>query len=123
MLKSRTVAGMCLFAAMAIFAGCAKEPPKAPPPEPKADEQKSEAAPAETAAAEISEGLKELNPEDLAAAQKQKICPVTGEALGSMGKPYKVTVKDQTVFLCCEHCEEAIKKDPDKYLAKLKKGE
>ncbi len=35
-------------------------------------------------------------------------------------KPVKITVKGQTVFLCCAGCEESIKKDPDKYLAKLK---
>jgi YHS domain-containing protein len=122
MLKLRSVAGFCLFAAIAVFAGCAKEQPKAPPAAPKAEDQKTEAtAPAEKTAAELPEGLKELSPEDLAAVQKQKVCPVSGEALGGMGKPYKVTVKGQTVFLCCQGCEEAIAKDPDKYLAKLKK--
>jgi hypothetical protein len=52
---------------------------------------------------------------------QQKVCPVTGAALGSMGKPVKVVVKGQTVFLCCAGCKAAIKNDPDKYLAKLKK--
>ena len=33
------------------------------------------------------------------------------------GDPYKTTVKGQTIFLCCEGCEEKLKKDPDKYLA------
>lgn len=122
MLKLRSVAGLCLFAALAVFAGCSKEQPKASPVVPKTADQKAEpTVPAETTAAELPEGLKELSPEDLAAAQKQKVCPVSGEALGSMGKPVKVTVKDQTVFLCCSGCEEAIAKDPDKYLAKLKK--
>jgi YHS domain-containing protein len=53
-------------------------------------------------------------------AEKQKVCPVSGERLGAMDKPVKITVKGQTVFLCCAGCENAIKKDPDKYLAKLK---
>jgi YHS domain-containing protein len=65
------------------------------------------------------EGLAELSAEDRALAEKQRICPVSGELLGSMGKPSKVTVKGRTVFLCCEGCEPKIKKDPDKYLAKL----
>jgi YHS domain-containing protein len=34
-----------------------------------------------------------------------------------------VTVKGKTVFLCCPDCKEAIMKDPDKYLAKLKSSE
>ncbi len=32
----------------------------------------------------------------------QKTCPVTGEALGSMGAPVPVTVKGQTIYVCCE---------------------
>jgi YHS domain-containing protein len=44
---------------------------------------------------------------------------VTEEPLGSMGTPVKATVKGRTVFLCCEGCEGDLKKDPDKYLARL----
>ena len=129
MLKLRTVAGLCLFAVLAVLAGCSKEEPKAAPVAPKVEDQKTEdqktesAAPAEKTAAELPEGLKDLSPEDLAAVQKQKVCPVSGEALGAMGKPVKVTVKGQTVFLCCSGCEDDLKKDPDKYLAKLKKDQ
>ncbi len=52
---------------------------------------------------------------------KQKTCPVSGAALGSMGTPVKVTVKGGTVFLCCSGCKAALLKDPDKYLEKLDK--
>ncbi len=48
----------------------------------------------------------------------QKTCPVTGEALGSMGPPIPVTVKGQTIYVCCEGCVEAVQSDPDVYLAK-----
>ncbi len=65
------------------------------------------------------EGLAKLSAEDRALAEKQRICPVSGGLLGSMGTPYKVTVKGRTVFLCCDGCEPDIKKDPDKFLAKL----
>lgn len=34
----------------------------------------------------------------------QKICPVMGEPLGSMGTPIKVKVGKQELFLCCEAC-------------------
>ena len=54
-------------------------------------------------------------------AEKQQTCPVSGKPLGSMGVPYKVEVKGRTVFLCCPGCEEEIKANPDKYLAKLDK--
>lgn len=126
MLRLRTAAGFCLFAALVVFAGCAKEQSRPAPAAPKANEQKAADQKTDTAAtdktaAELPDGLKELSPEDLAAVQKQKICPVSGAELGSMGKPFKTTVKDQTVFLCCSGCEDDLKKDPDKYLAKLKK--
>lgn len=65
-------------------------------------------------------GLKELSPEDRELAKKQKICPVSEQLLGSMGKPPKVSVKDKIVFICCEGCRETLLSDPDKYLAKLK---
>jgi hypothetical protein len=71
------------------------------------------------ASTEVPEGLAELSDEDRAAAVEQKICPVSGEPLGSMGTPVKVTVKEREVFLCCAGCEGAITEDPDKYLAKL----
>jgi hypothetical protein len=34
----------------------------------------------------------------------QKICPVTGEELGSMGTPVKVMVGEEAAFLCCAGC-------------------
>jgi len=71
----------------------------------------------------LPEGLAELPEADRALAVKQKICPVTGEPLGPMGKPVKVEVKGRTVFLCCAGCEEDLKKEPDKHLAKLDAAE
>ncbi|OHB86007.1 MAG: hypothetical protein A2V98_26565 [Planctomycetes bacterium RBG_16_64_12] len=72
------------------------------------------------APADASKGLAELSDADRAAAEKQRVCPVSGDVLGTVGKPYKVTVKGRTVFLCCPDCQEAITKNPDTYLAKLK---
>jgi len=77
---------------------------------------------AEAAPAGVPEGLAELSADDRAAAEKQRVCPVSGDVLGAMGKPYKVTVKGQTVFLCCPDCEKQLVKNPDKYLAKMKAG-
>ncbi len=34
----------------------------------------------------------------------QKICPVMGAELGSMGEPVKVQIGQQHAFLCCDHC-------------------
>ncbi len=71
--------------------------------------------------AEIAEQLAKLSPEDRAAAEKQKTCPVTGEPLGSMGVPPKVTVDGHELFICCDGCEKTLKKEPEKYLEKLSK--
>ncbi len=71
--------------------------------------------------AATTEGLKELSAEDRAAAEKQRICPVSGDLLGEMGKPYKITVQGRTVFLCCSGCEAQFRRNPEKYFAKMKK--
>jgi Cu(I)/Ag(I) efflux system membrane fusion protein len=49
----------------------------------------------------------------------QKICPVTGAKLGSMGTPVKVQLGTQTVFLCCEGCEKPLQAEMAKYLERL----
>ena len=66
--------------------------------------------------------LAKLSPEERASAEKQQVCPVTGEMLGSMGPPKKVDVSGQQVWICCDGCSEELQTNPDKYLAKLKKG-
>lgn len=77
------------------------------------------------AAAEKSDkekALAQLAPEDRRLAEAQKVCPVTGEALGEMGAPVKVTVKGQAVFLCCDGCKKKALDNPDKTLAAVEKA-
>jgi hypothetical protein len=47
-----------------------------------------------------------------------KTCPVTGEALGSMGTPILVTVNGETIYVCCGGCVSKVQREPDKYLPK-----
>ena len=61
-----------------------------------------------------------LSPEDLKLVALQKICPITGLDLNSMGGPLPVEVAGRKVFICCVGCEGALKKEPEKHLAKLK---
>ena len=68
----------------------------------------------------VKDNLAKLPPEDQKLAAEQKFCPITGLQLGSMGVPVKITLKGQTVFLCCPGCVEEAKKDPDKTLKKVK---
>ncbi len=85
--------------------GCTGRPPVAPPNE-------------ET---KIGAALDKLDPEDRRLAEAQKYCAVEPEnRLGKMGKPFKVTVKNQPVFLCCKGCETAALKDPEKTLAAVR---
>ncbi len=50
-----------------------------------------------------------------------KTCVVSGNALESMGGELRIEHKGQEVKFCCKPCVSKFKKDPDKYLAKLKK--
>lgn len=47
----------------------------------------------------------------------QKTCPVMGEALGAMGEPIPVTVRGQTVYVCCRGCAARAQREPEKTLA------
>lgn len=49
----------------------------------------------------------------------QKLCPVTGDELGSMGAPIPVNVRGQTIWVCCRGCVAKVQRDPDKYLRKV----
>lgn len=50
-----------------------------------------------------------------AAIARQKICPVSGKPLGSMGDPIAVDVNGQKVYVCCAGCVNAVKSNPAKY--------
>lgn len=50
-----------------------------------------------------------------AAIARQKICPVSGKPLGSMGQPVSVDVAGQSVYVCCAGCVDAVKAEPAKY--------
>lgn len=64
--------------------------------------------------------LAKLSPEDTASAEKQYVCPVSGEMLGAMGAPMKVEVNGQPIWICCDGCKNKLLANPDEYLAKLK---
>ncbi len=124
---------MAVLGLAAMVSGCSSQ---APPEKQKPTTPAEKTAPDKTAVpdvpaqeghepagatpTEVSKGLAELSADDRAAAEKQRVCPVSGDILGSQGKPYKVTVKGQVVFLCCPACEKPLLANPDKYLATLR---
>jgi YHS domain-containing protein len=103
------------LAALETFAliGCSSNSASTSPP------SAAESTATATSAAKLPDGFDKLSEPDQVAALKQKICPVSGEKLGEMGTPIKISVKGRDVFLCCPSCKEDLLKDPDKYLAKL----
>ncbi|MFO0789708.1 MAG: hypothetical protein U0805_09630 [Pirellulales bacterium] len=120
------LAATAIVAAVASFAmvGCDKPKSTAPAAPAAAATDKPAASETTTDAApdpKIAAALATLSAADRALAEKQKICPVSGEPLGVMGTPKKLDVKGQAVFICCEGCEEKLLANPDEYLAKLNK--
>lgn len=58
--------------------------------------------------AKIKAALDQLDPADRTLAEEQKFCAVEPKnRLGSMGKPIKLTIEDEPVFVCCKSCEKA----------------
>jgi hypothetical protein len=133
---SNVARSVCCFLCLLLIgsAGCGpKQPDKSPkanegpvlaPPKQPSDGKTSAneiTSPTEQSpdAAKIKANFASLSESDRALAEKQKICPVSGEPLGEMGPPKKVSVAGHDVFICCGSCEEPLTKDPAKYLAKV----
>ena len=108
------VAGLLVLGA-AMLVGCEKQNDAPPAEGSSADAWKQGLDP------DVATALAELSEEDREAALEQRVCPVSGEELGSMGKPIKVTVEGEDVFVCCKECVDTIKENPDEYLTKLNK--
>jgi hypothetical protein len=105
-----------------VLIGC-KAGPVDKPAGSGTEQQTASAKPAADAGeeAKIQAALAELSPADRKLAEEQGYCAVQNDSrLGSMGKPVKIMVKDQPVFLCCGHCRKTAQADPDKTLARVK---
>ena len=71
--------------------------------------------------AKVENNLAKLSPEDRKLAEAQKYCAVEEEnRLGAMGKPYKLVLNGETVFLCCKGCEAEAKAHEERTLGKVK---
>jgi hypothetical protein len=46
-------------------------------------------------------------------------CPVSGEALGSMGEPVVVLHEGREIRFCCAGCAETFARDPDAHIARI----
>jgi len=68
---------------------------------------------------EIIAALEGLSEDQRDEVKRQRICPVTEMALGSMGEPIPVDVAGRRIWICCSGCEEKLRGDPDEYFAVL----
>ena len=82
------------------------------PTSPATDRRESKDAKAKAA-------LAKLSAEDRRLAELQGFCPQTGEPLGSMGVPVKLTLNGQPLFLCCNNCVDETRAHPDQALARV----
>jgi Cu(I)/Ag(I) efflux system membrane fusion protein len=134
--------GVALAVSVALALGCGGDSstskPATPPAkpdtkaEPKAEPKGQTQAPAhdhdavaeeDGDAAKIKAAFAKLSAEDRVVAEAQKTCPVSNEALGSMGTPFKVSYRGQSVFLCCDGCESDFNKEPEKFITTAKPEE
>ena len=131
MLRTKlTIAAALLLPVALILIGCSKSTTQSASPQKteQADQAHADAsrdhadsAPKSSKDLEITAALAKLTPEDRVLATKQKVCPVSGELLGTMDAPVKIDVKGQPVFICCEGCKDKLLASPDEYLAKINK--
>jgi hypothetical protein len=71
--------------------------------------------------ADIRVNLARLGPEDQHLAGRQKYCPMMeGVRLGEMGRPHRIEVKGESVFVCCENCARQAQQDPEVALTRIK---
>jgi membrane fusion protein, copper/silver efflux system len=91
--------------------GKTDRPAVAPPTRPSATSDED---------AQIMAQRAKLSPPDRRLVEAQEFCPVLPKnRLGAMGVPFKVMVKGQPVFLCCDGCQERALAHPEKTLAKV----
>lgn len=88
---SLTLALLCTASAFVLVPARADEPKPAPAPK---EEPKVKPYPLDT-------------------------CIVSGEKLGTMGKPVVIVHEGQEIKFCCKSCKPKFEKDPAKYLKKL----
>jgi hypothetical protein len=63
------------------------------------------------------QGIALLPVADQKLALAQRTCLVTGDLLGSDGKPVKVQIRGRTVFVCCKDCVADLRANPNEFLS------
>lgn len=80
----------------------------------------SPAAPVRPAPTPVAITFAKSTRADQPAINKQRVCLVSGESLGSMGAPIKATRGNSSVFLCCQACLKKVQANPDQYFGAVR---
>ena len=109
--------GFFLFLGVLSLIGCTKSPGTPKPDVPKTDTLQTKGAdvPPEQEP-KIQTALAKLSDTDRPLALAQKFCPIQKTRLGSMGKPDRIEIEGQPVFLCCSGCADDARAEPKKTL-------
>jgi hypothetical protein len=67
----------------------------------------------------VSAALTGLSSEDRRLVLAQAYCPNTGNRLGTMGKPIRLALRGEPVFVCCQGCVEEVQARPEETLKKV----
>jgi hypothetical protein len=95
---------------------------KASSPPPVAKAAPAVAPILDEAEAEIQTALAKLSPADRAMAEAQRFCAVRPKnRLGSMDVPQKIMIDGKVVFLCCDGCEQAARRNATATLSTVEK--
>lgn len=110
--------GVSIALVSLVTTGCSDHPPASPP----ATAERPASPPTKPSEAdEVAVERKKLSAADRSMVEAQEWCVVmTDERLGAMGPPIKLTIKGETVFICCKGCKKTAESNPDETLAKLK---
>ena len=107
----------CARLSLVLLAGCSELPDPQTSYAPDADSTQTVADEVSPELhAKIQAALAKLSEKDQALAKAQKFCPVLKAPLGTMGKPDRIEINGQPVFLCCAACAEEARADPKKTL-------
>ena len=112
-----TIAAFVVTAA--TLSGCSESRPPQEPAAQSTSEEPAASTDVDADNAEIGNELAKLSPEDRQLVLAQKICPVSEQPLGSMGRPLKVTVDGKTLFICCEGCRDDAEENFAEHLARF----
>jgi hypothetical protein len=100
------------FLGLAVLIGCTKSSTAPQPDTQNTNAVRAKGTDLAPSEAKIQAALAKLADADRPLAQAQKFCPIQKTRLGSMGKPARIEIEGQPVFLCCSGCADEARKDP-----------